>query len=277
IMKRVLIIAVVLFAFQKSDLYAQDLSGVATYKWSREVNFQTDQKMGEEMKKQMKEQLRKHFEREFILAFSVTKSLYSENEKLEAPPIPSNNGMVIKVRQDKVVLFKDIKTKTYTRQEEMMGKMFLIKDSLEAPNWKLEKETKNIGDYLCYKATMEQTDSILDIKSFDRKGEIQKTERTKIITAWYTPQIPISNGPSLYYGLPGLVLEVQDDDLSILCSGIVLNPKEKPIIEEPTKGKVIKEDKFKTLKLEKMREMIERSRGNRKSDDGKSIKLRIGG
>ena len=110
IMKRVLIIAVVFFAFQKSDLYAQDLNGVATYKWSREVNFQTDQKMGEEMKKQMKEQLRKQFEREFILAFSVTKSLYSENKKLEAPPKPSKNGMVIKVRQDKVVLFKDIKT-----------------------------------------------------------------------------------------------------------------------------------------------------------------------
>src|SRR5690606_7722322 len=108
-MKRILIIAVVFIAFAEVKLYAQDLSGVVTYKWSREVNFQTDQKMGEEMKKQMKEQLRKQFEREFILAFSVTKSLYSENEKLEAPPTPSNNGMVIKVRQDKVVLFKDIK------------------------------------------------------------------------------------------------------------------------------------------------------------------------
>jgi GLPGLI family protein len=30
-----------------------------------------------------------------------------------------------------------------------------------------------------------------------------------VTTAWYTPQIPVSNGPRNYHGLPGLIMEVK--------------------------------------------------------------------
>jgi GLPGLI family protein len=47
------------------------------------------------------------------------------------------------------------------------------------------------------------------------------------ITAWYTPEIPVNQGPENYWGLPGLILEINDGKTVILCSKIVLNPKEK--------------------------------------------------
>jgi predicted GIY-YIG superfamily endonuclease len=47
------------------------------------------------------------------------------------------------------------------------------------------------------------------------------------ITAWYTPEIPINQGPENYWGLPGLILEVTDGKTVILCSKLVLNTKEK--------------------------------------------------
>jgi GLPGLI family protein len=44
------------------------------------------------------------------------------------------------------------------------------------------------------------------------------------ITAWYTPEIPVNQGPENYWGLPGLILEINDGKTVILCSKIVLNP-----------------------------------------------------
>ena len=46
------------------------------------------------------------------------------------------------------------------------------------------------------------------------------------ITAWYTPQIPINQGPGEYWGLPGLILEINADRTTILCSKIIMNPSE---------------------------------------------------
>ena len=45
------------------------------------------------------------------------------------------------------------------------------------------------------------------------------------ITAWYTPDIPINQGPENYWGLPGLILEINEPELIILCSKVVLNTK----------------------------------------------------
>ncbi len=39
-----------------------------------------------------------------------------------------------------------------------------------------------------------------------------KKMRDVEVVAWFTPEIPVSSGPSWYQGLPGLILEVSDDD-----------------------------------------------------------------
>ncbi len=61
----------------------------------------------------------------------------------------------------------------------------------EKINWKILNETKTISTYKCRKAV----------------GKY----RNKNITAWYTEEIPISEGPYTFKGLPGLVIEAYDD------------------------------------------------------------------
>jgi GLPGLI family protein len=63
-----------------------------------------------------------------------------------------------------------------------------------------------------------------------------------IVTAWYTPEIPVNQGPDKYWGLPGLILEVNDGKTVILCSKVVLNSKTKAEIKAPTKGKEISKE-----------------------------------
>ena len=85
-----------------------------------------------------------------------------------------------------------------------------------------------------------------------------ETPEVEFITAWYTLDIPVSNGPADYWGLPGLILEVSQGDTTMLCTKIVMNPKDAVEIKSPTKGKVVTQSEFDDIFEEKMMEMRER-------------------
>jgi len=136
----------------------------------------------------------------------------------------------------------------------------------------LTGETKNIGNYTCYKAVFEKEEESIEINMIDGDVKEEKVLKKRTLVAWYTPDIPISNGPRDYGGLPGLILEVNDGDLTIVCSEIVLNPKEVKEIKEPIKGKIVTRKKFGDITKEKTKEMMDRFR----SRDGKGLEIRIG-
>ncbi len=74
----------------------------------------------------------------------------------------------------------------------------------DIPNWqwKLCEETCEILGYSCRKA--------------------QCAFRGRLWTAWYTEQIPISDGPWKFCGLPGLILKVEDEKghYSFTCESV---------------------------------------------------------
>ncbi len=153
----------------------------------------------------------------------------------------------------------------------------MIKDSLQKPDWKLENETKTIGRYTCFKATLTEEieqRSLTTINGEEGEEEVKKVER--VTTAWYTLDIPVNHGPDRFWGLPGLIMEINDGKQVILCAKVVLNPKEKINIEEPDKGKEVTTEEFSKISLEKTKELRERYQSNR-SGDGNSFEIRIGG
>ena len=81
------------------------------------------------------------------------------------------------------------------------------------------------------------------------------------VTVWFTPQIPVGNGPGEYAGLPGLILEMTMHRTTLLCSKIVLNPKEAEKIEAPTKGEEVTRAEYNKIIKQKMDEMRENFRG----------------
>lgn len=262
-----------------TSIMAQDFQGVATYKTHRKVELKLDStQMGGDMYERMMASLKKQFEKTYKLTFNKEESLYKEEEQLEAPQ-PQGMVMVMVETGGADVLYKNTKEERYVNQNESFSKQFLIKDKLETLDWKLGSETKNIGDYTCYKATFkrevevrESGVSINGDKEFDDTPKMEEIE----VVAWYTPQIPVSAGPGNYHGLPGLILEVNDGNQTIICSKIVLNPKDKVKIVEPTKGKKISQEAYDKIMEKKMKEMRERYRHDREGD-GQSFEIRIGG
>ncbi len=82
--------------------------------------------------------------------------------------------------------------------------------------------------------------------------ELDMSKET-VITAWYSPEIPVSQGAENYWGLLGLILEVNDGKTVILCSEVVLNPKVKTELKASIKGKVTSQKEFDETVLKKWR------------------------
>jgi GLPGLI family protein len=276
-MKHLAVIIVMLLL--SSIVIAQDFQGKATYKSHRKMDIQLDStQMETDMHKRMMEMMKKQFEKTYILSFNKEESLYKEDVQLEAP---QHAGMVMVMIDsgESGEMYKNIKEDRYTDQNEMFGKVFLIEDKLRKIDWKLGSETKNIGEYTCYKATttrmaevVETAISVNGDKDLDEETEPEMEEIT--VTAWYTTQIAVNNGPGNYHGLPGLILEVNDGRQTLVCSKIVLNPNDKVSITEPTKGKKITQEKFDVIMEKKMQEMRDRYQHDRGEAHNMEIRIR---
>lgn len=263
-----------------SLMTAQNVKGIATYKSQRKMDVELDStQMNDEMRSQLMAMLKKQFENEYTLQFNKDESIYKEVENLEKPS--ASGGAVVEVfvatAGGSDILYKNTKDNRYANQNDLFGKQFLILDSIEEMEWKLGKETKNIGEYTCFKATSTRMAEVTSVSTGDDdETETEPVEEELTITAWYTPQIPVKHGPGNYGGLPGLILEVSDGRETILCSKLVLNPKDGVDIKEPTKGKKVNQEEFDVIMEKKMKEMDERFQSNRRRDGGE-IEIRIGG
>lgn len=262
-----------------ANLQAQDFQGKATYQSKTQVDFDFgNRNIPEDRKKQMMERIKKANEKTFVLNFNQTASLYKEEEKLEQPGERGGGrgprfGAMTGTDGD---LYKNIKDQRYLVKTELLGKIFLIDDELETLEWKMGSESKQIGNYTAFKATATKTIKRPNMSAvFRRPGrgeenkEEEKAEEFTVkeveIVAWYTPEIPINQGPGLYWGLPGLILAVNDDVTTIVCSEITMNPSEKMEIKAPSKGKKVTQAEYDEISQEKMKEMREnfRNRGGR--------------
>ena len=281
----------------------KNFQGMAVYESKTSTSdfkkrFEGNKEMTPEMQKGIEERMKKMFEKTFILNFDKQTSIYKEEEKLDTP---GQNGGGMRIMSNMLggggTYYKNVKDKDYTVDKEFMGKEFLIKDSLKIYNWAMESETKIIGGYTCYKATAVIAASKSDFRNFrpkkdeDKKVEIKldssktdvKGKKTNFmdeielpkevtITAWYTPEIPVNQGPEGYWGLPGLILEVNDGKTIILCSKVVLNAKDKVEIKAPANGKVISQKEYDDTITKKMEEFRQMNQG---PGGGRSMEIRM--
>ena len=275
-----------LLALISNSILSQDFQGKAYYlsKTTPDMSGWGDGQMTEFQKKQIAERMRGMFEKSYVLNFDRQASIFKEEEVLEAPGQKGFGGWWSSFSSGPQ--YKNIKTRQFIQDQEFFGRQFLITDTLQKFEWKMGTETKQIGQYLCIKATaikkVDEFDwrSMRRKKSFEKNRDKSKADSTKAksvtedievpktikVTAWYTPQIPINHGPDEFWGLPGLILEVNADQTSILCSKIVMNPEQKFMIEAPEKGRIISRSDYNEtvkLKMKEMREMY-RGRGGRK-------------
>lgn len=158
------------------------------------------------------------------LFFTGTQSKYVDMEQ------ESDGGW--QGRKSEYAILRDFEKEKKTEIEEFSGKVYIIEDTLIAPVWKVMNKIKEVNGYICMMATAEDT----------LKG--QK------ITAWFANDIPVSAGPERYFGLPGLIMEVDVNDGEVNITALKI--EKKPILEEIKFTKKIKAKKLTGVQYEEM-------------------------
>lgn len=273
-----------LFISMGVTVNAQDFTGTATYKTSSKMSIKLDSSSAASgMQEELEAMIKKMSKKEYVLHFNKSESLWKEVESLGGPVTPSSSGISVSFGGGNRELYKNTKDKTFAESKSLFGKPFLVQDGLKESDWKLESDTKQIGQYTCYKATFTREvehRTFSSVNSDDEnKNEENVEKKIQTVTAWYTPQIPVNHGPENYWGLPGLILEVSNGNRVMICSKVVINPKEVIEIVAPTKGKKVNSEEYKELMMEKMEEMNKMYEGGRKKGDGehRTISIKIGG
>ncbi|MFD2916966.1 GLPGLI family protein [Psychroserpens luteus] len=146
---------------------------------------------------------------EYVLQFTNTESSFYNIPKMDSDGYRSNSRYIVKSGASGI-FYKNLKTKEKFNTVNLLGKTFLVKNKLSKEKWTLTKETKQIDRYLCYKAYYKLTNPKIPNKSI-------------IITAWYTIDLPFPFGPLGYDSLPGIVLEVNFLDYAFVAKKISFN------------------------------------------------------
>ena len=256
----------------------QDFQGKAYYfsKTTMDMGNFGGRQMSDQQKKQIEDRMKNMFERTYVLTFNKEESIYKEEEKLDAPSAGGRGGFRFGgMSVGGGNQYKNVKDNKLLVEQEFFGKQFLVSDELKRLEWVMTAETKQIGKYMAMKATavveldtdimsafsrgrgrgQNNADSAKATDSTKTNNPEIEPPKTQIVTAWYTPQIPINQGPGEYWGLPGLILEVSAGRTVILCSKIVMNPDEKETIKKPSKGKEVTQKEYADIVKKKMEEM----------------------
>lgn len=215
------------------NVYSQSNSGIVKYQVS--LNFTLENIVIEEKKqkkelKTMRKIISESKNSEVVLKFESTKSFSSVFKRMKINEEKNGTDFVYsRAGRDKKFITNLITNSNEMQECKVLEKCYLIQQpKLE---WKLTQETKIIGGYLCYKA--------INISSKNKK---------KKPIAWFTPSISASFGPKQYFGLPGLILELEEAAVVFKAKEVTLNPKDKIVFETVEGIKITKEAYNKKVK-----------------------------
>jgi GLPGLI family protein len=146
-------------------------------------------------------------------------------------------------------VYSDFTTNEAVRQVEFMTRYFLISGPVKKWTWKLTQKMIKVQGYTCMAAELRQDQDI--------------------ITAYFTPEIPVSTGPAEFSGLPGLILALEiNGETAFLATSVDLTPPDAGVLAPPDKGRKMTQEEFNRVLEEKVKEWektrFEGKGGNRK-------------
>ena len=172
-------------------------------------------------------------------------SLFSQNKSKMSKSDSPFKELAGSIGGTKGRFYVNKKDATYLNEYHFLGEDFLIK--IEVKKWKITDEFKLISNFKCYKAISE------DIVS-NHKGIF----KSKVI-AWFCPELPSFFGPAGYFGLPGLILELDNGKMNLRATKIHFSKSKKDNIKPFKKGVRLTEKEFDKLMEEKARAMFPKS------------------
>lgn len=162
-----------------------------------------------------------------LLHFNANESKYEDSEE-EAEP--GNEGW--SNRKETFFMKRSFRDNRLYDGITMLGKTYLVYDSIVPPAWKIMNDMKEVAGHICMNATM--TDTL----------------RKQNIIVWFALDMPFSSGPERFIGLPGMILEVDINNGALLITAdkIDLKPLTTELdVPQKIKGKKINSHEYQEL------------------------------
>lgn len=182
--------AALLLVFSVSTLLAEAqmvLQGKIDFQRKMNIHRQFDG-MGDENNSYMQAfmaKVPKFDTRTFSLYFTSKQSKYIPVKQEENPMLNMMGGLPGTETQ----VWNDFEHQKAIASKKIFEQNFLIDDTIRNLSWKILEEVRMIAGYSCRKATTKINDSV-------------------VVVAFYTDKIPVSGGPEMFAGLPGMILEL---------------------------------------------------------------------
>lgn len=187
----------------------------------------------------------------YQLIIAEQHSLFGQNEsKMDKSDYGRLKELAGSIGGTKGKFYVNKKKDTYLNKIHFWGEDFLIK--IEVKKWKITNEFKLISDFKCYKAISE------DIVT-NHKGIF----KSKVV-AWFCPELPSFFGPAGYFGLPGLILELDNGKMNLRATKIHFSKSKKENIKPFKKGIILTEKEFDKLMEKKAKAIFPKSFKNKK-------------
>ncbi len=174
-----------------------------------------------------------------LLFFNEKESRYTHSEE------QSEESEGYSWRKEEYNIRRNFEKNTMNDAVEMLGKVYLIEDSLQVPNWKILNDIKDVAGHICMKAM------------------IQDTVKNQKIIAWFAQDIPVSAGPERLYGLPGLILALDINDGAVTVEASRIESKKLTTeldLPKKQKGKKINDAAYQEMLRKFIQEKIKEER-----------------
>ena len=241
-----------------SQLQAQQKEGKVIYERTMQMQIHISDN------DQVQQMLPKTRTDKFELNFGNNQSLWKHVEEEDNNNEVSEGGMQIKMAVTGMddITYCDFEKASKTEQREMLGKKFIISDSIRKLNWKLSDESKTILGYTCHKATAQRFGKRMMMNMDNGKMERKEVNDTSNMVAWYTTDIPVPAGPEVQGQLPGLILALDmNDGRMVYVATSIFSKTDVALIKEPTKGKKVTPVEFTVERNKMMEEMQKNNQG----------------
>ena len=254
-MKKILLAASALMMI--SSLNAQQKEGKVVYERTMQMQIQINDN------DQISNMMPKSRTDKFEMSFGNNQSIYKHVDEEQQDEF-GGNGMQIRMVGPGMddIIYCNFDNSIRTEQREVMGKKFLVTDTIRKLNWKLTEDTKTIAGYNCRKATAQRIGKRMQMNINNGVMEKKEINDTTNIVAWFTMDIPVSAGPEVAGQLPGLILALDMNDGRMTYVATSVSAKaDVAAIKAPTKGKAVTSDEFTVERNKMMDEMMKNNQG----------------
>ena len=177
---------------------------------------------------------------EVTLLHRNNESFYVFN-RIESDSVDMDKVIIVKQKVDALTtrriakdrtgvgVYKNFDESKLIVREIVAKKGYLITELLPKFDWHIESNKKMIGGFECQKATV--------------------THKGRKYDAWFTTEIPSTDGPWKFHGLPGLILEVRDSERKVEFLFVSIHFNKNIDFIKPIKGiPISSEQELKVLK-----------------------------